>query len=80
MKTLDDLFNELFKEIKQKEYIILTTKRCEVDVKDNTFVFMGTSWRLPQLFTMEFILTNDHIERCDDRYRKAEFDFKLNYN
>lgn len=80
MKTIDDLFNELFSEIKQKEYIEFETKRCEVSPKDNFYCFMGFKFPKKQKFKMKFTLTNDHIEREESKYKAYKINLKLNYN
>lgn len=80
--TLDELLNSLFRdEIKQKEWITLSTNRCDVYKKCNTFSFMGYSKRLPEQLVMEFTLTNDHIERDNCKWKEARFNFEtLNFN
>jgi hypothetical protein len=83
MKTIDDLINELFREIKQKEFIELETKRCEVRLLDNFYCFMGFRFPKKDKFKMEFTLTNDHIEReecCDIRYAYKPYKINLNFN
>jgi hypothetical protein len=78
MTTIYDLLNNLFYEFKQKEYIKLTTKRCELDGR-NTYCCMGTVFKLPEKLTMKFTLTNDHIER-DENTRYKPYKLNLNFN
>lgn len=82
MNTLDDLLNSLFREeIKQKEWITLSTNYCDVYKKCNTFSFMGYSKRLPEQLVMEFTLTNDHIERGGEKIDQPYMiNFNFNYN
>ena len=56
-------FNWLYSAPMQKQWITLSTNRWEVYERSNTFKFMGCEWALPEQITIEFLLTNDHIER-----------------
>jgi hypothetical protein len=83
MLTESQIYTEISKqhdwinnEPMQKQWVILSTNRCEVYEVDNTFRFMGNGWVLPEQFTMEFLLTNDHIERDDCKWKEARFNFE----
>ena len=82
MRTLDELLNSLFnhEEIKQKEFIKLQTKRCEI-CGSTTYNCFGTIFRLPEKLTMKFTLTNDHIERGGEKIDQPYMiDFNFKYN
>lgn len=85
MRTIDELLNSLFnhEEIKQKQFIKLQTKRCEI-YGNTTYNCFGTIFRLPEKLQMKFTLTNDHIERddqiLDKRYKYKPYKINLNFN
>jgi hypothetical protein len=65
-------------EVKQKEFVKLETKRCEI-LGNTTYSCMGTTFKLPEKFQMKFHLTNDHIERGGEKIDRP-YQVNLNFN
>lgn len=86
--TITQIYTEIEKQVAwmnnepmQKQWISISTNRCDVYKKQNTFSFMGYSKPLPEQLSIEFSMTNDHIERDDCKWKVAVFNFEnLNYN
>lgn len=81
--TITQIYTEIEKQVgwmnnepMQKQWITISTNRCDVYKQQNTFSFMGYSKLLPEQLSIEFSMTNDHIERDDCKWKVVVFNFE----